>query len=658
LAFPLSPISVGLVSPAKLFDYDTAILGIAPLKMIASNDNPGKASGNGIMTISAKYVTSWPFLSLLIALTLMGYYLLGLFQTVSVKSTEWIPDDAFITYRYSQHLAEGSGFRFNRSDEEKTQGFSSLSHMVAISWLSELGLDFKVGSRLLSILSLWLIPLVIGVLLARTVKTPVGEGVVVCLLIQLILLHLYPYFSSSTERHLLSGMETLFYMLSMACLCSVSVYEVFHHEEFRPSTLFRILLLLAALSFPFLTRPEGVILSAITLVMIPTIRWFILQDRSTLYDPLFRWALPLSVVGSIGFTLWKLHEFGYLLPNPFYVKSRHSVMVSEMDFLPGMKFTLSFLKVLSIPCLLTGIALAVTPIGGRRKVACILLCSPGVFLILSYVGAIHEMAFNYRYEFPYIIYIEVAGGFASICSLAHFHKAIHWPRWGLVLCAGGLLITIWRPGTILPETIFKFASDTSESTQGTFADIGKDLRCTGLGEKAVLVTGAAGMIPFFSGYRTIDLWGLNTNELSGRKPMKPSGIWEFVSQSSPDVVFSTLPPASPGVSTPEADPVMQSKAVLRYLSAVDGRIELFLHWDRAKMIDVFYHEMTYIRDHCVFGACYSSPNQDYWFILYVCRDSPYLKEILNCLRSSTQTDLVSDLRSVFTNDPRSLAPGL
>ncbi len=74
-----------------------------------------------------------------------------LFTVFWLRSSNQVPDDAFISLRYAQHLAEGLGFRFNPG-WERVEGFSSPLHVVLLAGSILLGVAPLAASQLSSIL--------------------------------------------------------------------------------------------------------------------------------------------------------------------------------------------------------------------------------------------------------------------------------------------------------------------------------------------------------------------------------------------------------------------------------------------------------------------------------------------------------------------------
>jgi len=63
----------------------------------------------------------------------------------------WLCDDAYITFRYARHLAEGRGLAFNVGESPPVEGYSNLLWTLVLAAAHAIGLDMEVVSRVLSI---------------------------------------------------------------------------------------------------------------------------------------------------------------------------------------------------------------------------------------------------------------------------------------------------------------------------------------------------------------------------------------------------------------------------------------------------------------------------------------------------------------------------
>src|SRR6266508_2451533 len=60
-------------------------------------------------------------------------------------------DDAYITFRYARHLAEGYGFGAWNHTGEHVEGYSSLLWMLLLAGAARLGVDVRIASKVLGI---------------------------------------------------------------------------------------------------------------------------------------------------------------------------------------------------------------------------------------------------------------------------------------------------------------------------------------------------------------------------------------------------------------------------------------------------------------------------------------------------------------------------
>lgn len=73
----------------------------------------------------------------------------------------FVCDDAYISFRYARHLADGHGLRFNLGPEEPVEGYSNFLWVLLAAWVRWLGLDLVVWMPRIScacggVLVLWL----------------------------------------------------------------------------------------------------------------------------------------------------------------------------------------------------------------------------------------------------------------------------------------------------------------------------------------------------------------------------------------------------------------------------------------------------------------------------------------------------------------------
>ena len=98
----------------------------------------------------------WSWVQVALVLVVCAGGLLALERYMGV----YMPDDAYITYRYAENLAAGKGLVFNAA-APPVEGYSNLSWILLLALLARLGLDLPVWAAnlgaLLSVVNLGLV---------------------------------------------------------------------------------------------------------------------------------------------------------------------------------------------------------------------------------------------------------------------------------------------------------------------------------------------------------------------------------------------------------------------------------------------------------------------------------------------------------------------
>lgn len=574
--------------------------------------------------------------------------LLFVVWAASVSATKLIwpgSDDTFITFIYARNLASGHGLVYNATEGKPTEGFSSTLHVLLLSLADKAGLDLLVASRGLAILAFVLIPVLIATGVAAACRVPLSLALAAALT-----LHLGYLFSPATSLHLNSGMETTLFMAVAAGLASWTLAEFRPPRE--PGKLRPVALVAgaAALSLTLIARPEGAFLAAGALAVLALGRGGGCRRPAFLRDRTLVAASALFVTFLALFLAWKQWYFGYLLPNPYYVKSSHAVMGSTRHFLPGLAHTTAFARACGPAAAGTAALLLLFRAVRVQWQLLAAVAAPGLITVALYARFIHEVAFGHRYEYPLLVYLQVALTAGAVLAFRGSAR-------GNLLSAGlPALVVLARLGPLnFPDMDVLLWTRQTVDTTGSSVGIwpGKDLERTGLGPQASILTSAAGEIPFRSRFRAIDSIGLNTNALSGRTPLTVREAWEFIEARRPDVVLSALPPASPTGGFSGNDPVLNALAVRRALRGSGSELAKFR--DKEKQREFVLNEMRHLRDHYQLGAAYPlGKRPPSWLLLYVRKDSPFRDRILATLRASARADHDSDLSPYFGNDPRRL----
>jgi arabinofuranosyltransferase len=232
-------------------------------------------------------------------------------------------EDAFISFRYARHFADGHGLRWN-VDEAPVEGYTNFLWVALMSAARRAGLDMVPVSQWLGT-ALACGALVVTARLARRLYPTGAVWVLPPLLLAL---------SGSFAAWASSGMETLLFTFLLVVAVAREVAE---REDSRRWPLSSFTLALAAM-----TRPEGALVFALVLahrLADPP------EGRRDLRE-LARWSLAFVVLFGAYF-LWRYQYYGFLLPNTFYAKVGSSLEQVER----GLKYVGKFFVVMGVPLL-------------------------------------------------------------------------------------------------------------------------------------------------------------------------------------------------------------------------------------------------------------------------------------------------------------------
>lgn len=216
----------------------------------------------------------------------------------------WIPlhwmlgpvDDAYITCRYAENLADGNGIQFNPG--ERVEGCTAFGMMVVLAAAGKIGIPNLVRvAQALGVLA-WALTVTMAFGLIRKNRSgpiSIADAVGTSFLIGGFVPLVWAF----------SGMETPI----VAALWLGAVISHLKEEESQKLPVLSALLTVIA----GLMRPDGILIAvpvALSMLMPPDSKRFF---RTVIFS-----VIVIALFG--GYWLWRWHYFGYLLPNTFYAK--------------------------------------------------------------------------------------------------------------------------------------------------------------------------------------------------------------------------------------------------------------------------------------------------------------------------------------------------
>jgi hypothetical protein len=425
----------------------------------------------------------------------------------------------------------------------------------------------------------------------------------------------------ATAIHATSRLETPLFLLLLAIGLAVA-------SQLLKAPRVGSAVLLALTSFlTVLCRPEGALYCAVIYLALLIYSISSRRDVNALrHRVLISAGLALGLIAA--YAVWKYAYFGYLLPNPFYVKSDRL----SWEGVPEVK---SFLEHVAwrfgVPMLAIILfarpAIAMLRASGWTFALLIALAAVGLGF---YSTIVHETGGAHRFSFPTIVYLCLAAGYVG--------RAIDDRRQSGVILAG---VAIWMLA-LQPSLAVR------PLPRGDFNDyhwrIAEALRRTHLGANATVLSDAAGVIPYVSGFNHIDRVGLTDNYLSGRIPHRLADREAYMWTSAPQVYIGYEPPATVGCNAPDVDAIMRTPYVARILlrrplATIEDRI--FLQ-DAA----LLHQRMRELRDHWDWIGEIEWPGWPLWHLksfAYVRKDaSPSLHQAVSTLVSHHPAEIVLD----------------
>ena len=403
---------------------------------------------------------------------------------LSAQIFSYTIDDAYITFRYSKNLAAGFGPTYNPG-QPPVEGYTTFLWMLMMTFPHLIGVNVATFSKILGILltcgSFALISLLICTLTRQfPVKARLFFGAFGGFLLAMLPI---------TSIHAIAGMETSLFIFLIALM----VYMVTLGLLDGSRLLFWSPLVGLLIG---MTRPEG---NAIALLLLAC-GWFFSKTETR--KKLMWWGLGLYVLPGAVYFAWRFLYYDLLLPLPFYMKVLHG-----SGLFGGANEVGTYLLYLlpSISVLLLAAILRL-----RKEYFAVLI--PAVFLLIFYLFPVHAMGFNWRFIYPATPFISVLVAIGGVTIFELLRGAIKSGQlWEPLLLTGLFLIGLGNLSSLdgLIKNQNSYAAGVSN-----YKAFGTLLSEYDNNHKMTLAIGDAGTVPYYSDWRVIDLFGLNSREIA------------------------------------------------------------------------------------------------------------------------------------------------
>jgi arabinofuranosyltransferase len=441
---------------------------------------------------------------------------------------DYFADDAFISLRYAQRLAQGKGLSWN--DGEFVEGYSNLLWVLAEAANEVLGIDPILGMRALSIGGMG-----IGLLCLALFLRPGRTG---SLLPGAFAMTAY----ATTQLNLIataSGFETPFVIgfLSLALLILLPAVAEGERTGLRPFLLAGLPLGAVAL-----TRPDGALFTALVTVSLALLsgglRRGLLRGLAAALGP------ALCVAGQLSFRLWRYHDW---IPNTARVK----VPGGLERCLEGLRYVidgLHYQRGIWLVSLL-GLAMLLWPRkrvepGPRRQALMLCLLGLGWTAYVIWAGGVWLTGRRFLVA-TMLILVWLAGlGLSWLVPILKAQRRRTLGLGMLVLALGSglgwLQAEQWRDPQINRAIHNQFKWHKKGILLNELWTIAFAQRGT-----PTIAVDIAGAIPYYTGWPTIDMLGLNDRWIATHPPEEVTwtlsghthGDGAYVIDRAPDLVL-------------------------------------------------------------------------------------------------------------------------
>lgn len=326
----------------------------------------------------------------MVCISFVGFLLIS-FVVVALNTWNFKFDDAFISYRYSKHLALGYGLRWNIA-EPPTEGYTNFFLVLCLAPLVKLGFDPLTATRLLSYFAVAGTFILIFNFGRRHFPFSSPVPWVAASLILMV---------PETKENCLTGLETSVYSY-LLLLTFITGYEAILEPQ-NPKNILSFSLFSFA---TFLTRPEGILLYPLVFV------FYFFETRKSKQElqNLFRSVLILVALSIVYFG-WKYWYFGSLLPNSFYVKAAERTWFRPLGYISVRTYIQQrshyFLMLLAIAGLLSSFLLTDNSLKSCRRLIALCLAFTGIyFLFFLRVDTLMDISGRFLYPVTGILVIS------------------------------------------------------------------------------------------------------------------------------------------------------------------------------------------------------------------------------------------------------------
>lgn len=450
---------------------------------------------------------------------LLGILVIVWFRYVNHESLPY--EDAAMIFRYAEHIAQGEGFVWNIG-EVPVDGATDVLFTMIIALFVTLSVPADIAVQIVIVISHLGIVGIVYHTLRHGVRAPhLVAGITACFIAV-----------GSYIRYYEAYFATSFFALCAASMWYFAI-RIIENDDCSSSTRWKFSLCGLVLG---LARPEGVFLAFFIL--------FAVIYRIGFRESKKLVANFLMVYLIIGGTYFAFHwiYFGYPLPNPFYKKGGWSLYAESFRISSQNIFRMLLpLSIYYGSLVLIHIVQTVLQSFDRFKEKKYLIITkeslyplvPVVLFTAVWILMSNEMNYVGRYQYA-VVPIAVMSWYPSM-RILFLHNEIRFavPEYlntvrSKVIIASVVMISV--AGMRL-----ELLRGTSSDNDGRY-DIAVQLHAFKTRHYTMAVS-EAGLLPYYSGWRTMDAWGLNDIRIAQHGGITVDYLRDF----SPDIIMFYAP---------------------------------------------------------------------------------------------------------------------
>lgn len=439
-------------------------------------------------------------------------------RVLHLDGPDIIMDDAYISFRYAENFAKGLGLVYNTF--EQVEGYTNFLWTILLGMFASLKMDLTFVSKLLSGLSA-IGSIIMLYLFSKQLFMQRRNGWFLSAMVMVLFAAM-----GSQARYVVSGMETLFFTF-LLCL-SIYIF-LYSPNKFLAGIVFGL---------TAMARPEGVMYFLISLGYSVFISSKLIEDQQFTRSEIIKFIIGFAITYGPYF-IWRVGYYGYPFPNTYYAKA------SDITLFRVMRGWNYFREIVGKWSLLFPLFLSLFSLKSWKSdrfwffAACIFGATTAYFIL---VGGDFIVWFGPRFlipALPFLLLMTMEGA-RIITELKFFPEICSQPI--LILLSGFLLINgLWFSW---PSKLYKL--DNFSAQMRSWKELGVWME-KNLPEGTTIATDAAGLIPYYSEFYTIDMFGL-TDEHIAHLDISDSGTGivahekidpEYILERYPDCIVST-----------------------------------------------------------------------------------------------------------------------